>query len=98
MEKKFRFFLYDVIEDGEGYFQVNGRRLQRGFITLEVDDDGYALADDYDIISAVKEKWCDEALEIWNGGDTGGTIEFEQADSGCPIGQLVPEDQICQPI
>ena len=53
MEKRFRFFVYDAVED-EGCFQVNDRCLQKGFITLEVDEDGYALADDYDIISAVK--------------------------------------------
>lgn len=100
MEEKFRFFAYDVIEDSDGMFQVNDRRLQKGSVTLNVDYDGIVIEDDWDIIEAVHDNWVDDAteLEIWNGGDTGRTIELEEANTGCPIGQLVPESEICQPL
>lgn len=97
--EKFRFFAYDVIEGPDGLFQVNHRMLQRGFIKLSVDDDGYVVDDDYDILGAVHEKWVKDDIEIniWDGGDTSPNIEIEEANTGCPLGQLVPEREICQP-
>lgn len=97
METKYRFFRYDVLEDVDGCFQVNDRRLCRGSITLNMGEDGYVTDDDYDIIGAVHETWgydCDLSLI---GGEEG-IIEIEEEASGCPIGQLVPENQICQPL
>lgn len=99
MKAKFRFFKFNVLEGPDGLFQVNDRRLQKGYITLNVDENGYAIDSDYDIITKVKAMWMkDVAIEIWYGGDTGRIIEFEQSDCGCPVGHLVPEDEICQPI
>ena len=100
MEEKFRFFAYDVIEDGDGMFQVNNRMLQKGYIILNVDYDGIVLDDDYDIIGAIHDNWVesDTELGIWNDGGTGRVIELEEANTGCPIGQLVPESEICQPL
>lgn len=98
--EKFRFFAYDVIEGPDGLFQVNDRRLQNGFVRFSVDDDGYVVDDDYDILGAVHEKWVesDTELGIWNDGGTGRVIELEEENTGCPIGQLVPESEICQPL
>ena len=66
MEEKFRFFAYDVIEDGDGMFQVNNRMLQKGYIILNVDYDGIVLDDDYDIIGAVHDNWVESDTELGN--------------------------------
>ena len=98
--EKFRFFRHDVLENADGMFQVNNSLLCRGFVTFSVDDDGYVVEDDFDILGAVHEKWVDRdvEIEIWNGGDTSPIIEIEEANTGCPIGKLVPESEICQPL
>lgn len=98
--EKFRFFRYIVDEHPDKGFYVDDRRLCKGFVQLTVDDDGIVVDDDYDILGAVHSKWIKDEIEIgiWNGGDTSPNIEIEEVNTGCPLGQLVPESEICQPL
>ena len=98
--EKFRFFRYDVLEYPDGQFQVNKGVLCKDFATFSVDDDGNVVDDDYFILGVVHDKWVkdDIDLDIWDGGDTGTTIEIEESNTGCPIGKLVPESEVCEPL